>query len=1304
MQRTRIQFAGQTVWLEHEGPTAAGIVAFLGRALSTATEPHGDRHSQPPAAMTIRLTPLGAGLELTDGSVSLLRSAHGGDMAERVQGEICRRLAGATDSGTAFHAAALATDNRAIAFPGMMQQGKSTLTAGLVVAGWQYMTDEFMVIPHATSTALAFTRPINLRAPTLKLFAPLARTDSADELRLDHALGCLVHPALLGAGGTLSKAPLAAIVFSSYAPDTAFTLQRLTAAQAGLALMACLVNARNLPGHGFDEITRLARTIPAYRMTYSRLDQPGPQLHALLEPTPDLRLPSIARRAKEGPRPPTSAPPTHGLDIRPLPHDDDSPMTAHTTPTSATERPQPIDRLVSLPEAACTAFDRHLAGRFRDTFVTSDPPGSQLGSGGGTAHLLTAAWQATCPQERFADWLNDTRKLIIHGSGQSRRLPGYAAAGKPLTPIPTTPGRSDQQPDHYLLDLQIRAYESLLRHAPPAYRVMLTCGDVYIEHTHWLPAFPEADVIIFGLEASAEEASHHGVMLCPASDPKSLHSFVQKPSPETLRALERSYVYTLDTGIWLFNERAVMLLMQKCGWDPTADHFAGEGPSLYDLFSTFGPALGSAPSEPDPDIGALTCAVIPLADARFYHFGTNRSLMASVRHLQEPAFEQRSFGHASFDPPFLPVIQHATVKAKIRAGNRHLWIENSTLPADWTLSERHVLTGIPDNDWGLTLAPGCCIDVAPLEDGRLCLRGYGFDDSFRGPLGDPATPWFERPAADWFTRRGIDLTGDGIDAEADIQSLPLFPVIEADAIDAAFVAWLWDPDPADQPDCRARWLACERLSARDLLGRTSVSALLEARQARLRAHWAGLDPETWLERCMSHDLAAAAKLFKREALTPVTLPDKGDAPLELDHMHDRMWRAALAQPDDPDRAAGFEREAFGILRHLIVSEMEHKPVLPFRNVLEDQIVWGRSPIRLDLAGGWTDTPPYCIENGGQVVNLAVDLNGQPPIHVFGRICETPHVLLRSIDLGIDEVITTYEELAGYAQLGSGFAIARAALALAGFEPRFHAGATYPDLPAQLKDQLGGGIELSMVCAIPKGSGLGTSSILAATLLGTISELCGLEWSRADVFQRTTALEQMLTSGGGWQDQVGGITPGLKLVETVPGLLQTPTVRNLPVRWLEAPERRNCMLLYYTGLTRVAHDILGEIVRGLFLNSTSRLSIIREIGANAAYVAEAAQRSSWEDLCEAVRRSWALNQLLDSGTNPAPVQAVIDPVKDYLGACKLLGAGGGGYVLMLAKDESAARRIRRTLDDNPPNERSRFVEPGISRTGFQVTRS
>ena len=50
----------------------------------------------------------------------------------------------------------------------------------------------------------------------------------------------------------------------------------------------------------------------------------------------------------------------------------------------------------------------------------------------------------------------------------------------------------------------------------------------------------------------------------------------------------------------------------------------------------------------------------------------------------------------------------------------------------------------------------------------------------------------------------------------------------------------------------------------------------------------------------------------------------------------------------------------------------------------DQIVWARSPVRLDLAGGWTDTPPYTNRYGGAVVNVAVDLNGQSPIQVFVR--------------------------------------------------------------------------------------------------------------------------------------------------------------------------------------------------------------------------------------------------------------------------------------------------------------------------------
>jgi galactokinase/mevalonate kinase-like predicted kinase len=372
-------------------------------------------------------------------------------------------------------------------------------------------------------------------------------------------------------------------------------------------------------------------------------------------------------------------------------------------------------------------------------------------------------------------------------------------------------------------------------------------------------------------------------------------------------------------------------------------------------------------------------------------------------------------------------------------------------------------------------------------------------------------------------------------------------------------------------------------------------------------------------------------------------------------------------------------------------------------VQEDQIVWGRSPVRLDLAGGWTDTPPYCLEFGGHVVNLAVDLNGQPPIQAFAKLSPRPELVMRSIDLGAEQRVRTYEELDTFARPGSEFAIAKAAFALAGFLPRFHAAGGYRSLTEQLRE-FGGGIEVSLLCAVPKGSGLGTSSILAATVLATLGDLCGLGWDRSVLFTRTLALEQLLTTGGGWQDQAGGIYRGVKLVETAPGIKQQPILRWLPDHLFRDQRANETVLLYYTGITRLAAGILHEIVRGIFLNSARCLDTIAEIGANARVAFNAIQRDDYDAVAAAIRTSWRLNQQLDAGTNPPEVRAILDRVGDWLAATKLLGAGGGGYLLMFAKDPAAARRIREELTLRPPNPRARFVTMRLSDSGLQLTRS
>ena len=262
-------------------------------------------------------------------------------------------------------------------------------------------------------------------------------------------------------------------------------------------------------------------------------------------------------------------------------------------------------------------------------------------------------------------------------------------------------------------------------------------------------------------------------------------------------------------------------------------------------------------------------------------------------------------------------------------------------------------------------------------------------------------------------------------------------------------------------------------------------------------------------------------------------------------------------------------------------------------IADDQIVWGRSPVRIDIAGGWTDTPPYCLMEGGSVINFAIELNGQPPLQAYIKPCREPHIVLRSIDLGAMEVVETNEQLMDFMHVGSPFSIPKAALVLAGFGNSAVANSPLLTLHSQL-ESFGAGIEVTLLSAIPAGSGLGTSSILASTVLGALNDFCGLGWDKNEIGRRTMMLEQMLTTGGGWQDQFGGVLGGVKLLQTGRGFDQSPQVRWLPNDLWTQPECRACHLLYYTGITRTAKSILAEIVRRMFLNHGGELGMLREM--------------------------------------------------------------------------------------------------------------
>ncbi len=950
------------------------------------------------------------------------------------------------------------------------------------------------------------------------------------------------------------------------------------------------------------------------------------------------------------------------------------------------------ETILSFPPAAAHVWKNGVTSA---SFAASDPPGHQLGSGGGTANIIVEAWKASQSGLSFRDWLCESRKLIIHGSGQSRRLPAYAAEGKIMLPIPRLASITGQAFDQTLLDLQQSDYTHLLRHAPSRYCIVVACGDVLIREEHALPVFPEADVLIAGIPASPEEARNHGVMFCQSERPEDLEFFLQKPSADRISELSGKFSYYLDTGIWFLSEKAVKVLLAKCGWNWEDETFENGVSGAYELFDSFGPALGNAPFQSDAAIEKLSSAVLPLPGGRFYHFGTNSSVFSSIAQLSHPAESRRSFGHAAKDPSHDRIILHAN--AVVAESVHPLWIENATVPATWKLSAEHVITGIPANNWTLELPRGTCLDMLNMQGmmGHV-LRVYGFHDAFKGAVSDRATKWFGASAADWFSKRNISFEEAGIIPTTDIQNVHLFPVVDAaDARTPQLLQWMLTPTSSSE--MRDYWLSAPRVSATDIVQNSDLVGRIKQRAEHIRHNIEKLTAEKWTECCLQLDLNAMAALVDDLGAT-VTPKTQNSDEHSLASVHDAMFRSRLKGGTQTCRD-----EAFASLRRMLVEDMALRPVKPSRNILEDQIVWGRSPARLDLAGGWSDTPPYCIERGGRVVNMAVDLNGQPPIQAFVRLCDTPHLVLHSIDLGLSESITTYEELIKPSTLG-GFSIARAALRLAGFDPMFHGAGGAKTLKQQLISEFGGGIELSMLAAVPKGSGLGTSSILAATILGVLSEICSHNWTHRDIFARTTVLEQILTSGGGWQDQVGGITAGVKLITTRAEISQSPDIRWLPDKTLQDDIVSGRALLYYTGITRLARNILSEIVQGIFLNSRKTIATIEDIAYNADFTADAIQRNDPVTLREAIRRSWELNCTLDSGTCPPEVKSITSRIESFGPAYKLLGAGGGGYIIIFAPDVGAAAAIEETLRMNPPNPRARFVSMALSQTGMQITRS
>ncbi|MFT3685365.1 MAG: hypothetical protein QM783_10635 [Phycisphaerales bacterium] len=372
-------------------------------------------------------------------------------------------------------------------------------------------------------------------------------------------------------------------------------------------------------------------------------------------------------------------------------------------------------------------------------------------------------------------------------------------------------------------------------------------------------------------------------------------------------------------------------------------------------------------------------------------------------------------------------------------------------------------------------------------------------------------------------------------------------------------------------------------------------------------------------------------------------------------------------------------------------------------MLRDQVVWATCPARLDLAGGWTDTPPICTDVGGAVVNAAVTLNGQYPLQAICRLTDEPVIRLSSIDLGRTVTFRTTGELLKVGDPSDWAALPKAALLLAGFVPTPTARGTAQSLRRHL-ERFGAGLDVTLFSALPKGSGLGSSSILGATLIAALLRVLDARHaSRQRVIDLTSQLEQIMSTGGGWQDQAGGTTTGVKLITSNAGPSQELTFTEIPYRdLLLTPEAHARCLLYYTSQRRLAKNILRNVVGGYLGREPRVRGVIDRLKTGAFEMAETFKNGSLDQVGACLSDYWSLKKRLDPGSTNRDIESLFGSIERELSGGTILGAGGGGFVLFIARDERAAAKIRRRLTGARASELARFYDFAIDRQGLGVS--
>eukprot|EP00249_Psilotum_nudum_P015672 c25460_g1_i1 orf=161-3376(+) len=935
--------------------------------------------------------------------------------------------------------------------------------------------------------------------------------------------------------------------------------------------------------------------------------------------------------------------------------------------------------------------------------------------------------------------LLNMRILLVHAGGDSKRIPWANPMGKAFLPLPFLSEDEPDGPVPSLFDHILAISSTAVLNFKNRGGLFIMTGDVLPCFDFSALNLPEHGASVVTVPATLDVATNHGVIATssliekgnlvqglPCLDQSDLKldlvmNLLQKPSAKQLKhsgILTSEGKALLDTGIFAVLGKAwrdlISLALEDP--DPVLELLTnGEEMSLYEeLAGAWVPArhewLEMRPlgKKLVNSLSSQKLYSYCARDLSFLHFGTSVEVLnhLAMDHGGRVGRRHLNFftGNTCNISPSA-VILSSDIDSTVSIGE-HSLVFGCTLPHGVHIGSQCITVGVhfSQNRVGiifqqgfteipLKLPDGHCLWEVPLcgteNQVTLCC---GIEDNPKALLSKGGTfcgkPWMKFICSNNLQEK--DLWPFLKKEKHDLWNAKVFPVLSPGQ-GIHFAMWLMG---VYEEDCSSEfirlWHACERVSLAELHGRidfkklfqqcsehysklalklmraTLGSGLLDRNLARLCAEIIDEDishGESCNELLALCPNPKTARNLKCSSLSQVPLSRIYQAQADICRLY-KEDMAALSLENDVWHAVAAETAI--AVGHKNVESLGVMPFIHAEPCLKFCIRKSRVelPVRVDIVGGWSDTPPWSLERIGTVLNMAICFSGSSPVGAEITATSGAGILITD-DMGNCLFIEDPKSICTPFRVDDPFRLVKSALLVSGI--------------ATSSARWSGGLEVKTWAHVPCGSGLGTSSILAAAVVKGLLQVMGADDSNENVASLVLVLEQLMGTGGGWQDQIGGLYPGIKCTTSIPGQPLKLRVDPIIISSQLKKELEERMLVVFTGQVRLAHQVLQNVVRRYVQHDSLLITTINRLVQLASIGRQSLTAGNLEKLGRIMSEAWMLHQELDPYCSNTFVDKIFRDVADLTDGYKLVGAGGGGFALLMAKSREAAIKLTEVLE-------------------------